>query len=241
MKPRVTIIGYGTMGRAIGKALEGKAAVTPADQGDSIASAKAADFAILSVKPQNSTEALAEIKKLKLGKKTILVSIMAGVSIKKISSLSGHDKIARVMPNLGLSVGSGIAGWITYGLSAEEKKKVKKFLDMIMENFEVQKEDDINKITAVSGSGPAYFFRFAETLSKAAEGLGFSPEEARRLVQKTFHASSLLAENAEYAELIKRVASKGGTTEAALKVLKFDKMTEKAVRAAYKQAKELNE
>ncbi len=229
MKTNVTIIGFGTMGKAIAKALGNQVKVFPVDQGDSLKSVDKSEFVILSVKPQDSEEVL---KKIKLNKNTILISIMAGVPMKKISLLSDHKKIIRMMPNLALS----IAGWISAGLSPIEKKEAKKFLDEITENFEVKKEDDINKITAISGSGPAYFFLLAKELTNTARKLGL--KEAEKLVQKTFQAAAHI--EGDYAELVKKVASKGGTTEAALKVLKFDKMTEKAVLAAYKKAKELS-
>ena len=235
MKTNVTIIGFGTMGKAIAKALARDSSIkiftVDVDKKD-VSGIKKSDFIILSVKPQDAENAIKQLKNYGLNKNTILISIMAGVPMKKISLLSGHKKIIRMMPNLALS----IAGWISAGLSPIEKKKAKKFLDEITENFEVKKEDDINKITAISGSGPAYFFLLAKELTNTARKLGL--KEAEKLVQKTFQAAAHI--EGDYAELVKKVASKGGTTEAALKVLKFDKMTEKAVLAAYKKAKELS-
>ena len=146
------------------------------------------------------------------------------------------------MPNLGLSVGQGIAVWKGMGLSKSEARKAKNFINKITDNFEVQDEDVINKATAVSGSGPAYFFLLADCLIKACGRLGFTKNESRRLVEKTFSASALLARTGDYSTLVKKVASKGGTTEAALKVFRkrnFDKIVSEAVRAAYKRAKEL--
>ena len=169
MKTQVTIIGFGVMGKAIAKAIfkeDPKIAVFGIDKnksniGSVVQKVPKADFVILSVKPQESKEAIEEIKNY-LNKKTILISIMAGVSIKKINYLSGHSKIVRLMPNLGLSVGCGIAVWKGIGLSGLDKKKVKNLINKITENFEVKNEDTINKVTAISGSGPAYFFLLAD-------------------------------------------------------------------------------
>lgn len=246
MKNKVTIIGYGNMGKAIKKALlksSPKIKIKTADLGDSKKSVKDSRFIILSVKPQDAKKTISEIKKEGLQEESILVSIMAGVSIEKIKKLSGHKKIVRMMPNMGMLSGEGIAAWKAEGLSVSEKKEIKKILNKITENFEVKNEDAINKVTAVSGSGPAYFFLLAKAIMDSATGLGLKKEEARKLVEKTFSASALLSKNTDYGELIKKVASKGGTTEAALKVFqkeKFDKITQKAIKAAYIRSKNLN-
>ena len=147
------------------------------------------------------------------------------------------------MPNLGLAQGQGIAVWKSGGLSKTEHARAKKFMNLITENFEVKNEDAVNKATAISGSGPAYFFLLAESLFAVARGMGFSDAESRKLVGKTFKAAALLDYDGKYAELIKKVASKKGTTEAALKVFKkknFKKTVRDAALAAYKRAKELS-
>ena len=203
---------------------------------------KGSDFIILAVKPYDASEALRKIKN-HIKQNTIIISIMAGMSIKKLVRLSAHKKIIRIMPNLGLSVGEGIAVWKAAGLSKMELKKVKLFIGKITDNFEVKNEDMINKVTAVSGSGPAYFFTLAESMLRAAIKLGLKKNEGRKLVEKTFSAAEALAKNADYSTLVKKVASKGGTTEAALKVFnkeKFAKTVERAVNSAYKRAKEIN-
>jgi pyrroline-5-carboxylate reductase len=253
MKTNITIIGFGTMGKAIAKTLQ--KACPPKGRDSSIkiftidinkkntSGIKKSDFIILAVKPQDAGEAIKELRKYGINKKTILISIMAGFSIKKLLQFSGHKKIMRMMPNLGLSVGAGIAVWKKVGLSKSEIKKAKNFINKITENFEVKDEDIINKVTAISGSGPAYFFLLADCLIKALKNLGLTDNESKKLVEKTFLASALLGKNSDYSLLIKKIASKGGTTEAALKVLKnknFDKIILKAVLSAYKRAKELS-
>ncbi|MDD5720990.1 MAG: pyrroline-5-carboxylate reductase [Candidatus Pacebacteria bacterium] len=251
MKTQVTIIGFGTMGKAIAKAIlkkDKKISVfgidkDKPDKNNFIRKVEKSDFVILATKPQDAKEAILEIKNY-LNKKIILISIMAGTSIKKIENLSGHKKIIRMMPNLGLSVGCGIAVWKGVGISTLEKKKVKNFINKITENFEVKNEDTINKVTAISGSGPAYFFLLADCLIKACASLGFNKNESRQLVEKTFSAAAILSREEDYSSLIKKVASKGGTTEAALDVFQkenFNGIVLKAIRSAYKRAQELNQ
>ena len=246
MTINTTIIGYGTMGKAIAKILSEYSSIkifTVDVNKKETSGIKKSDFVILSVKPQDAPEAIKQLKSYGLNKKTILISIMAGFSIKKIINLSGHKKIIRMMPNLGLSVGEGIAVWKKIGLSRSENKKAKNFIDKITGNFEVKDEDIINKVTAISGSGPAYFFLLAESMEKASIKLGLSKKESRILVEKTFSSASLLGKNTEYSTLIKKIASKGGTTKSALKVFKsknFDEIVLRAIESAYKRAKQLN-
>lgn len=250
MRTRVTIIGFGTMGRAIARTLHKKnraVRVLGIDKNNvsmkvAGANISQSDFVILAVKPQDAAEAIGRFKKY-FGKKTILVSIMAGVSLRKLNYFSGHRKIIRMMPNLGLSVGEGIAVWKGMGLSKPETARAKKFISKITDNFEVKDEDTINKVTAVSGSGPAYFFLLANYLARACGRMGLTKNESRKLVEKTFSASATLGKAGDYSALVKKVASKGGTTEAALEVFRkrnFDKIVSEAVRAAYQRAKELS-
>ncbi|KKU22440.1 MAG: Pyrroline-5-carboxylate reductase [Candidatus Nomurabacteria bacterium GW2011_GWA1_46_11] len=248
MKNKVVIIGYGTMGKAMARALKrsGGASIFAVGRNTSenraAAEIRKSDFTIIAVKPQSAKEAIERVKN-HLDKNTVLVSIMAGVSLKKIAIMSGHKKIIRMMPNLGLSVGEGIAVWKSAGLNRAESARVGKFINKITDNFEVKNEDAINRATAVSGSGPAYFFLLADSMLAAAKSLGFSAEESRRLVGKTFKAAAALGEHGNYSELIKKVASKGGTTEAALRTFKqkgFEKMVSSAVRYAYQRAKQLS-
>jgi pyrroline-5-carboxylate reductase len=240
-------MGFGNMGKAIAKTLEKndksiKIFAIDVNKKNTIG-IKKSDFIIIAVKPQDATSALLELKTHGLNKNTILISIMAGFSIGKLTKISGHKKVIRLMPNMGLSIGLGIAGWKKVGLSAEESKKAKNFIDKITENFEVKDEDTIDKVTAISGSGPAYFFLLADCILNAGKSLGLTEGESRKLVEKTFLASAILAKDEAYDSLIKKIASKGGTTEKALEVFKkenLDKIVLKAVTSAYKRAKELS-
>lgn len=246
MKAKITIIGYGNMGRAIGRALQTSgASVVGIRRGASEKSRKAvakSDIVVLAVKPQDAAEALHQFKNY-LAPKAILISILAGVPLRKIAKMSGHKKIVRMMPNMGLRVGEGIAAWKREGLSAKEKIRVRKVLDSISENFEVKDENAIDKITAISGSGPAYFFLWAEHLLASAKKLGLGDDASQRLVEKTFSASAKLSRGGNYAELIRKIASKGGTTEAALKIFAKKKtggIMQEAVRAAHRRARALS-
>ena len=259
---KIFLIGFGHMGQAIAQALRAsqtryeifvadrdaarvekessRLSVTP---DSAYANLKDADAVIIAVTPQDLA-ALAEELTGAISQNSILVSVAAGVTIAKIKELFGRDKIVRVMPNIGLSVGQGISAWKSSGLSPEEDAKARAFLNDLSENFEVDDETLIDAVTAISGSGPAYFFAFAESLEKSAKVLGLGDAQARALVEKTFSAAASLQKGASYGELVNKVASKGGTTEAALRVFEKNNLAhtvEEAARAAYARAQELNE
>src|SRR3989338_8225349 len=256
----VFLIGFGNMGEAIVKTLTAKSlyAISVAERNDRKAERlekeygikadrtyshlKEADIVIIAVKPQDFP-ALAEEIKGRIGKDSMLVSIAAGVAISKLAELFQHEKLVRIMPNIGLRVGEGIAAWKSSALSKEEKVTARKFLDDLSDNFEVDAENLLDSVTAISGSGPAYFFYLAKELEKSAIELGISGKDANILVRKTLSAAAALQGGWSYDELIKEVASKGGTTEAALKPLEaqgFALAVEKAVRAAEARAKEIS-
>lgn len=251
---KILIIGFGNMGQAIGRALIGGGFDVWASDRDakkikSVAKVKAwnrldnlqkFDAVIVAVKPQDVLNLAGQVA---VPPDTILVSIAAGLKLAKLSRLFNTPKIIRMMPNLGLSVGQGIAAWKASGLSLADKRQAKRLLDATGENFEIKDEKMIDAVTAISGSGPAYFFEFAKFLAASAKNLGLTSEQARLLVRKTFSASAALSENGNYQELIDRVASKKGTTEAALKVFDkyhLNKIVSNAVQAAYKRAGELS-
>ena len=256
----IFLIGFGNMGRAIAKALNGaksgyEISVASKDGllektasehsvalDNSYSSLENAEIIILAVKPQDLSSLAEEVKE-KIGEHAIILSIAAGVTIEKIKNRFGRDKIVRVMPNLGLSVGEGISAWKSSGLSSPELGKARTLLDDLSENFEVEKEGDIDAVTAISGSGPAYFFLFAKSLEKSARALGLSESQARALVEKTLSASASLQKGKSYEELISAIASKGGTTEAALKVFnerQLSNIVEEAAKAAYERAQKLS-
>lgn len=205
---------------------------------------KNCDAFVLAVKPQDFGTLCTSIK-ADLSKK-IAISIMAGVSINKISKGLKVSKVVRVMPNLPLKVGKAISGWkASKNVTAKEKLFVKKLLSAFGEQIEVDNEEKLNMITALSGSGPAYFYYLAEILESKALDFGFNKKDAEKIAKNTLVGSAELLEsmNLSAKELREKVTSKGGTTEAALKSLdkdNFPKIFKKALDAANKRAGELN-
>lgn len=199
-----------------------------------------AEIIFLAVKPQDFQSV-----NLKINEETIICSIMAGVYMKEISNQLKTKKVARMMPNLASRVDEGFTAWIaTNEVNAREKEWIKNFLTQMGTQLYVKKEEDMNKATAITGSGPAYIFNTLSLFTRAAQKIGFSEKESRLMVRQVLRgASALINENTDFAELTRQVTSKGGTTEAALKVFNESKMKEtwaKAVRKAYKRAQELS-
>jgi len=196
-----------------------------------------ADTLVLAVKPQDMRVALAPLS----GRlnKHLVISIAAGIRLADISRwLGGYKRLVRVMPNTPALIGAGIAGlFASPDVSAVERSSAEGILGAVGETVWVAREELIDPVTAVSGSGPAYVFYFIEALEKAGADMGLAPETARKLAIQTFvGAARLAAESAEApAVLRERVTSKGGTTEAALKVFAAEALDEriaKALRAA---------
>lgn len=203
-----------------------------------------ADVLIIAVKPQ-SAEELFESVTVDLSDK-LIISIMAGVSLERLIKLSGARKIVRSMPNLAVRLGKGVVGWVaTNEVSDEEKELVKKIFSSMGFQIELKDENKINEITALSGSGLAYFFYLAELLAQKAVDFGFDKNIAEKIAVATLSGSAELLDLGDRSskEWREAVTSKGGTTEAALKYLKdnkFDKVFLNAVEEAKKRAGELN-
>jgi pyrroline-5-carboxylate reductase len=204
-----------------------------------------ADVVIIAIKPQDIPELLAELKTYQT-KGKVFVSIAAGITTKFIQKvLGGSTRVVRVMPNMPAFIGEGVTA-LTAGKSATAKdmKTSKAIFASVGEVIEL-KESRMDAVTAVSGSGPAYVFLFAECMLKAARKLGFKEDEAKLLVHQTLEGSMkmLLASPDGAADLRKKVTSKGGTTQAALEVF-FERDIEdtfvSALKAARDRAKELS-
>lgn len=198
-----------------------------------------ADIVFLAVKPQDFASIIINFKE-----DTLLCSIMAGVSIESLRRF-GTSKIVRMMPNTSAQVGVGFTAWTTTDVVTQsEKKFLEKILSCMGKHLYVEQEDDINKATAISGSGPAYFFTMLLAFIDAAQSIGFSEKDATAMAIQTMKGvSALVDEESDLHQLVQRVASKGGTTEAALAIFKeskIDKIWQVAIRAAYERAKELS-
>ena len=205
-----------------------------------------ADTLVLAVKPQDMRKALAPLSG-RLAQQ-LVVSIAAGIRLAELSRwLGGHTKIVRVMPNTPALIGAGIAGLFARAeVSQAERARAEAILGAVGRTVWVDDEALIDAVTAVSGSGPAYVFYFIEALEKAGVRLGLAPETARELAIHTFAgAARLAAESAEAPSILReRVTSKGGTTEAALKVFAAENLAgdiARAVQAASDRGAELGD
>ena len=199
-----------------------------------------AEVLFLAIKPQDFRNI-----KLKINKQTLVCSIMAGIAIADIRKQLKTNKIVRMMPNMAARVGEGFTVWTaTTKIASKEKKWVKNFLEKIGAQLYVKSEQQIDKATAITGSGPAYIFNTLSVFIHAAEELGFKKEEANQMVRQVLRGVNALADkNTDFQELTRQITSKGGTTEAALRVFAtsgLEKIWKRAVMAAYKRTRELS-
>jgi pyrroline-5-carboxylate reductase len=205
-----------------------------------------ADTLVLAVKPQDMRAALASLGAGVAGK--LIISIAAGVRLSALSRwLGGHRRIVRCMPNTPALVGAGITGlYAPAEVSADDRRTAETILGAVGEVVWVAEEKLIDPVTAVSASGPAYVFWFIEQLAAYAEGTGIPREAAVKLAKHCVLGSAKLAmESADTpAQLRKNVTSKGGTTEAALRVFDEESLAErfaKALAAATRRGGELGD
>lgn len=215
-------------------------AVTP----DNAAAVDGAELVVLAVKPQSFGEVAAGLRGRLAPAQTVL-SIMAGVSIAAIAGGLSHAAVIRAMPNTPARIGAGFSVWSAAPAAGEgARARAAELLGALGEHLYAADESMVDKATAVSGSGPAYLFRFVEALTDSAQGLGFGAVEAQRMAMWTVLGAAQLAAQAPEspARLREMVTSKGGTTEAALAVLEargFGGLVDDAVQAAYRRAQEL--
>ncbi|MDB4297572.1 pyrroline-5-carboxylate reductase [Flavobacteriaceae bacterium] len=193
-------------------------AMNKMDVTDSYETLKTADIIFLAVKPQIAPEVFQEIKSI-VTKDQLFVSVMAGMTIETIQQGLGIDKVVRCMPNLPASIQLGMTTYVASASVAQDRKElVGKILASTGKAFEVATEDMIDNTTGISGSGSAYIFYFMNAMAEAAADFGFSPEEAKTLTAQTFEGAVELYKQNDISltEWMNRVASKGGTTRAAL-------------------------
>lgn len=213
---QLTVIEISAEGRA---RLEEKFAVRCYDAVQ--ADALACDVLLLAVKPQQMRAACAPL----MGHldQQLLISIAAGLRLADLSRwLGGYGKLIRVMPNTPALIGAGVTGLFALpGVSEDEKRQAEQVMQAVGSTVWVDDESRMDAVTAISGSGPAYVFLFIEALQQAAGELGFTPQAARQLALDTVLGSArLAAQSADPASVLReRVTSKGGTTEAALRVM----------------------
>lgn len=201
------------------------------------------DYYFLACKPQQFEDLAKKLRPI-IDSNCTVISVMAGVSTKKISDLLSIKKIIRVMPNTPSSIGLGVHG--VFGTDDCNLKLIQKWLSSTGKVFTFDNEDQINKITPFSGSGPAYIFEMASILSEKMSEYGFSEEDSRAIIAQTFvGASQMLVISTESSkQLRENVTSKNGVTEKALLILEENKLKEvfsKAIDGAYDRSLELND
>ncbi|HEV2269598.1 MAG TPA: pyrroline-5-carboxylate reductase [Steroidobacteraceae bacterium] len=265
----LTILGGGNMGRAliggllrhgmrpeqiaVGESQEAARTALSRDFGilatpDNAAAIRKANLVVLAVKPQDAGSVLAQLVPGLQQSRPVVVSIAAGVRIQALQSWCGTGvPVIRAMPNRPALVGAGVTGLFA---PAEVDASCRALAAQIMQSVGavvwVATEDALDVVTALSGSGPAYFFLFAEAMAQAGVDLGLPADTALRLSIATLHGAGLLAQSGDgdLARLRAEVTSKGGTTEAAVRVLQaggFNELVGRAIDAAARRSRELAE
>lgn len=207
------------------------------------AEAVAADVVVLAVKPQQLREVAVMLAPLLTSQ--LLLSIAAGVRAGDLSRwLGGYGRLVRAMPNTPAMISAGMTG--LYALPevvGAQRQQAEVILRAVGATLWLEDERQIDAVTAISGSGPAYVFYFMEAMQDAATELGLTPQQARALTQETFLGAARLAAHSEEdaATLRARVTSKGGTTERALGLMETANVKQAIVRAAHGAAERSRE
>jgi pyrroline-5-carboxylate reductase len=262
---KISFIGAGRMGEAIIRGLirsgadPAKLRAADADQDrlagvaakhgigraeSNAAAVDGADVVVIAVKPKDVPAALADIKEA-IRPETLVISIAAGVNLKILASgLQEDARIVRVMPNAPAEKGAGFTAIAGRGSATGEDIKIAEELFSAVGLTVIVDESRMNAVTAISGSGPAYFYLFVKALSDAGESLGLDERTAYALAHETMFGSSRVLKYTKKPpeELIDAVKSPGGTTAAALKVMEdrgFESIINDAVKAAADRGAEI--
>ncbi len=177
------------------------------------------DLVILSVKPQDFAAVGSALKEV-LKPDQVVLSIMAGIATERIRATLDHHRIVRAMPNTPAMLGMGITAYTsTPEVENTLLRKIENLINATGRSVYLEDETMLDAVTALSGSGPAYFFYLVKSMIEAGKKMGFDDSVSALLVKQTMLGSYHLINNAEKSldELIQTVASKGGTTEAALR------------------------
>ncbi len=265
----LTVLGAGNMGRAliggllrhgmrpeqiaVGESHEAARATLSRELGiaataDNAAATAKANLIVLAVKPYQAGSVLAPLAAQLQQRRPVVLSVAAGVRIDAIQRWCGAGvPVIRAMPNRPALVGAGATGlFASSEVDASHRSMAAEVMRSVGEVVWVATEDALDVVTALSGSGPAYFFLLAEAMTKAGVDLGLPMDTARRLSIATLHGAGLLAQvgDGDLARLRAEVTSKGGTTEAALRVLQgagFNELVGRALEAAAHRSRELAE
>ena len=261
MTTRIAFVGGGNMAHALATRLSGswQGGITVAEPvaaqrarfaapinttDDNLAAVADAAIIVLAVKPQiletvarQIAPALAE---------ELVISIAAGVPIRALETWLGPDRaIVRCMPNTPALIGAGITGLVANpSVSASQHESATELLAAAGEVVWFESDAELDAVTALSGSGPAYFFYVIEALAEAGARLGLRPDVAKRLTIATAAGAAAMAVDDDPATLRERVTSPGGTTERALAILAEQSLPatlDAAVRGAFHRSRELAE
>jgi len=204
-----------------------------------------ADLVVWAVKPQNLREAASQAGQF--CKDALHLSVAAGIRSDSLAQWLGAQRIVRAMPNTPALLGLGQTGlFARSGVSENDKAWVEWLVASTGQFLWVNEEAQLDAVTAVSGSGPAYVFFFIEAMEKAAIEMGMSPEHAKQLAIGTFVGASQLAQSAQepVSVLRERVTSKGGTTHAAITAMQNTQvgaLFQEAIKAAQARAQVLGD
>ncbi len=208
--------------------------------------AEQADMVILAVKPQVMADVCRDIAPLVQNTRPLMVSIAAGLTSETLDEwLGGGLPLVRVMPNTPSLVGKGAAGlYANSQVKDKQKKMVQTVFESIGSALWVEDENQLHAVTALSGSGPAYFFLMLEALESAATEAGIEATTARELAIQTMAGAAEMAGRSEHdpAQLKRNVMSPGGTTEQAIHTFEdggLRDLVKKAYGAAYKRSQEM--
>ncbi|AMN45781.1 pyrroline-5-carboxylate reductase [Steroidobacter denitrificans] len=211
------------------------------------AAAAEADTVLFAVKPQDLASVSAELRDVLARRRPLLISIAAGVHSRDLQRWVGGLPVVRCMPNRPAMQGCGVTGmYATHEVAATQRELAEQVLGAVGTVLWLEREEDLDAVTAISGSGPAYFFLLIESLQQAGQSLGLPEEISRKLAIETAYGASMMARVAREsaATLREQVTSKGGTTEAALKHLEasdFRGIMATAVAAAARRSAQLAE
>ncbi|MFB0559451.1 MAG: pyrroline-5-carboxylate reductase [Dehalococcoidales bacterium] len=263
---KITIVGGGNMGEAMlsailekGLSLPQATSVSDIDEarrqylgqkygvavtGSNRLAVTRGDVVLFAIKPQNLAAVMTELNG-QLKSTQLVLSIIAGARINTLCLGLNHKCVVRAMPNMPARIGEGISVWTaTAEVTEQQKEWASSILGTMGKAIYVDDEKYIDMATAVSGSGPAYFFLMVEALVDAAVNIGLSRDMAQELVLQTILGSGRVLQKSDKsaAELRRMVTSPGGTTAEALSQFEkggFNDLVLQAVRAAYDKAKRL--
>lgn len=198
---------------------------------------------VIAVKPKDIDAVLKELKGLP--KEILVISVAAGIKIEKIEKLFPENPIARVMPNTPVQIGKGVSVISVNDKVTEEKIENVSKIFRTLGDILILPESNMDAVTALSGSGPAYVFLMIEAMAEAGVKVGLSSELAKELARDTVYGAGALAKysDSDASDLRKWVTSPGGTTEAALKSFEssnFKEIVAKAIEAGVKRSIELS-